>query len=309
MRPARSNEHGQYGYARRCNCNCDSCKDALYRYAKGLRTDHALGRARTVDAAPTQRHLRLLQDLGATIAQMSTATGDRVQRAQIRNLINGTNHITGKTVRFIYPETARALLALDPRDVLAVDTLVTATGLHRRIQALQAVGFTKADIATEMGISESAVHHYCIRDRCTTRVLAAVTQAYDRMCMKTGRSETQRWKAIREGWLPPLAWDEGAIDDPEATPNYDAVVCAVPKCNRTYAARGLCRQHDQAIPHGLKPSAFRVAVLRQTTYAGTGTKDLLADLRELKAQGATPFHAAVQLGRGKDYIKKVWSQA
>jgi hypothetical protein len=49
-----------------------------------------------------------------------------------------------------------------------------------------------------------------------------VRAAYDDLSMLRGDSPKNGRRARREGWAPPLAWDEEAIDAPQGVPRFDA---------------------------------------------------------------------------------------
>ncbi|MFE4915881.1 hypothetical protein ACFRCX_30725 [Streptomyces sp. NPDC056652] len=102
---------------------------------------------------------------------------------------------------------------------------VSSVGAVRRIRALYALGHYQYQIAELSGLSRDFVSDLAAgqwaalsvdRDR-------AVRRAYDQLAMTVGTSwKTRRW-AERKGWVPPLAWDDDAIDDPKAFPQTDAI--------------------------------------------------------------------------------------
>lgn len=98
---------------------------------------------------------------------------------------------------------------------------VPSRGVHRRIQALQRLGWTQQQIADSCGWPDSRnVRDVLERDVCFIATWRRVAQAYERLCMKlpppsAGATKARR-KAERNGWPPPLAWDD--IDDANAAP-------------------------------------------------------------------------------------------
>lgn len=93
--------------------------------------------------------------------------------------------------------------------------------VQRRVQALAAMGWTVRAIARDAGVAESALwRSYSgnvrwVADSTYQRVRAA----YDRLSMVHGPSTRARRHAERNGWPPPLAWDNDAdLDDPDAGP-------------------------------------------------------------------------------------------
>ena len=100
-------------------------------------------------------------------------------------------------------------------------TYADPTGTRRRLQALGALGWSKAAIAAATGIHERQIAQLRSWDRPIWRSTAErVRRGYDALSMRlppdTPASRRNRTYAARRGWAPPLAWDD--IDDPAATP-------------------------------------------------------------------------------------------
>ena len=99
---------------------------------------------------------------------------------------------------------------------------IPARGVHRRIQALQRLGWTQTQIAEACGWKDgSHVKDVLKRNRCYFTTWQRVSAAYEQMCMtlpppSDWRTRTQR-KAERNGWPPPLWWDD--IDRDETVPS------------------------------------------------------------------------------------------
>lgn len=100
---------------------------------------------------------------------------------------------------------------------------VPALGTVRRIQALWAIGHTSTAIGAVIGRTAAHVTT-TVKDRTwvSPRTAAAYREAYDRLSMLPGTSDRNRSQARTKGWAPPLAWDEGTIDDPAAKPRRGA---------------------------------------------------------------------------------------
>lgn len=112
------------------------------------------------------------------------------------------------------------LMAGNPR-------LVDATGTRRRIHALIALGYRHTVLAAELGVSHDVVRKRSLAPKVNRETATAVAAMYDRLSMRLPEERTHGEKiavsrarnlARRNGWLPPLAWEEGTIDDPAATP-------------------------------------------------------------------------------------------
>lgn len=94
---------------------------------------------------------------------------------------------------------------------------VPAWRVHRRIRALQALGWPIPELRTRLGyavtgdwlIDADAVHY-------RTAVFLKVDALYRELCMTVGPSRWTRTWAVGRGYAPPLAWDD--IDDPDERP-------------------------------------------------------------------------------------------
>lgn len=102
-------------------------------------------------------------------------------------------------------------------------TYADPTGTRRRLQALGALGWSKAAIAAATGVHERQIAQLRSWDRPIWRSTAErVRRGYDALSMRlppdTPTARRNRTDAARRGWLTPLHWDEGTIDDPAAEP-------------------------------------------------------------------------------------------
>lgn len=199
----------------RAGCRQDCCVEANRAYhADYYRTQYRpfLGYDGRVDAGPVLAHLDDLMH-HATIGEIADALGVRDQ-----------------TIRYLLvepPATVRQathdrIMGLQPGDI------VTRLGLGRRIRALTALGWSLKRLARESGL-----HPHTLRELRNgepmpvwDRVRQQVLDAYDALHMATPTATTKsqqaaitraRNLAARNGWAPPLAWDN--IDDPYETPD------------------------------------------------------------------------------------------
>jgi hypothetical protein len=91
---------------------------------------------------------------------------------------------------------------------------VSVTGSRRRIQALQRLGYSRDRIAHEMGYTDQGALTYIMHPNTKTMLVvtaAKIARVYDKLSMTvpTGRGATRaRTWAIRNGYAPPLAWDD-----------------------------------------------------------------------------------------------------
>lgn len=264
MRPRRSLQHGEYGYARREKCRCDMCLRVMRQYQKRREYDQVRGVSRRADAAPVRRHVQRLFDVGITAHQISIATGKKVTPQQIKNLIGGSR-TSGKPVAFLAPHTAQILLGVTKEMADVRFKRVPSVGVHRRLRALQWMGYTLPDLAERLGMGYTAIYHYMQREQVTVDTATKVASLYTELSMKVGPNDRERWRAYRNGWLPPMAWDEHTIDDPDAEPDLASLSCVVGHCLRPVFQKSLCRSHYYIVSAagGVKESRkYRAAVKR-----------------------------------------------
>lgn len=191
-------------------CRCKPCTKAASRADAERRLARMAGNPRQIPAGPAARHAQALLDRGLNWTQIGREAG--LQPSTIRRLVQGQ--------KAILAVNANKILAV-PLDVRVSAGDVPAVGATRRIRALYALGHFNRVIAEEAGISRDAVWYLASGAWSTVKVAMddEIRAAYDRLSMKTGASWKTRRLAERKGWVPPLAWDEDAIDDPAACPD------------------------------------------------------------------------------------------
>lgn len=113
------------------------------------------------------------------------------------------------------------------REGRSVPQVVNSLGTARRLQALAAIGWSCPALAAELGYGSYAAVTYLQR-RYRTTVLRSIAErvsaVYDRLSMTPGPSVRAVRTAARNGWAPPLAWDDDEIDDPTARPSGTTLV-------------------------------------------------------------------------------------
>jgi plasmid maintenance system antidote protein VapI len=175
--------------------------------------DRLAGRPRQIPAQPAAEHARKLLARDLTITQIAREAG--LQPSTIRRLVEGQKSILAVN--------AEKVLSV-PLDVRVSAGDVPAVGAVRRVRALYALGHLNYVIAREAGVSRDTVCAIAAGQWATLSVSAddGFRAAYDRLSMQTGTSWKTRRLAERNGWAPPLAWDDDTIDDPKAVPQTDA---------------------------------------------------------------------------------------
>lgn len=111
---------------------------------------------------------------------------------------------------------------------------VDATPTVRRLQALARLGWSLPAISVVAGVT------HLDRVRAATEVkrstAKAVAHAYDQLSMRVPTASV-RWEraaiartrnhAARQGWPPPLAWDDEDLDNPHAQPHQPPAMSGV----------------------------------------------------------------------------------
>jgi hypothetical protein len=124
--------------------------------------------------------------------------------------------------------------------------LVDATGTHRRIQALAAIGWSTPALEQYAGVGYRKFHELLRKRRTHRNTAALVRRMYDELWntpAPKGIGATRALTAARKnGWPKPAAWDDDEIDDPTAT----AYVSRTCKCGRFYDKHNVCYPCRQA---------------------------------------------------------------
>jgi transposase len=138
----------------------------------------------------------------------------------LRRIVNGV----GKK---ILPSTERAILAVQPYEAPRAGGRVDGTGTRRRLGALMALGYTTVELSAMLGASRAKASKAARSERVTITTRTAVKDLYDRLSMTVPELTVSRAKsrshALKLGHLPPLEWDDEAIDDPNYIPEAPTV--------------------------------------------------------------------------------------
>lgn len=192
-------------------------------YVKRWRLDRERGVSHTpVPIERVRAHVQRLNDMGVSRAAVAAAA--QVSPSTITRIMAGRNHQGPQ--RGVQRDQARRILAVTPAACLARPRprdFVLAIGTKRRLRALMALGWRHEDISRAMGRTGTPT---CDLLNDTGPYVAranhdAVVRAYDALSMRPGPSEVARRRALRAGYLPPLAWDDEQLDDPAAVPSMD----------------------------------------------------------------------------------------
>lgn len=284
-------------------CKCPPCKAAKRKADKKRALLNATGRPVRVPAQPVTDHVRAL--LAAGMGWPRIARAARCSSCTIQRLLAGQE--------LIKRSVADRILAVKARP--APGRHVDPTGSRRRIQALMAIGHTMVRISAEAAVDQSILvdvlhgHVSTVRGVTVDRIAAA----YDWLSGKPAPADRfatrSRNRAAREGWAPPAAWEEAAIDDPQAHPEWTGYcgthrgwhmhrLQKLPMCVRCEAAH---EQWTEANRH-LTPVELRRLLFGERQTVSERGRALADDARELFRQGYDRETAADRLGLTRDYL-------
>lgn len=274
-------------------CRCPEAREANRRYAherkhRTARAEFGAADPYTVPAARAVEEIARLRRNGWSLRRIEAAT--RIGRDHIQRILGRTSRPL-KRVRWA---TYIALRDLADAPPLAGGQLVDATGTWRRLHALIALGYPQTWLARELGLGRALQLN---RERVTVRNAEKVAALYDRLSMTPGPSERTRVMAWRKGYLPPLAWDDEDLDDPDAWP-------------------GLRAQADDAdevtVERFVKWALLqptRTQALREPRPVDLNDAERVEVTRRLLDAGITQSAVGVLLGRNGPYLRELVERA
>ncbi len=271
--------------------------------------------SRWMDAEPVRAHVVELCRRGMSLPAVAIRVP--VSPDRLRQGLYGEHAAEVSLPRLIRAELGRQILAVgfDPLargKRSAMDVIAS----RRRVQGLMWMGWTLEALAAETGLH--AVYLGRISsDSSGLRVVAyrvhvLLKKVCDRLGNTVGGSRVVKRYARDNGFAPLMAWDEEAIDDPNALPNWGA--SDDPTADAVRMIRYLHRMGMtfEEVCDRLGRSARSVAQLASRAgivFEGHGREGaklaLRLALRRLYDAGATVEQAAVDLGRSRDSIKNL----
>lgn len=257
-----------HGYARYRldGCRCYICGYARSQYDDNRNRAIAYGTWHPwTDAEPVRTHIRTLQSCDMGLRAIAAAAG--VDRKRLQAILGGRpERGTGPQER-IRPALAAAVLAVEPTlDNLAPSTLISPLGTRRRVHALVAAGWPQHYLAAYLGMDPGNFGTMLDREHVLVRRALAVRAMYDALWnvdpADHGASAAGITRARRHAascrWAPVGAWDDDAIDDPAAFPDWTGR-CGTPE--------GAPIHYAQGIPACQPCRDARAAVLRERRAA------------------------------------------
>lgn len=212
-------------------CRCPACTaentrvHAEYRSRKA-RERWGVEQPKRVHAEPVRQHVRALMAAGIGWERIARLAG--VSRGTVGGLLYGNITSGRPPSRHITSDAARKLLALQANGAVADGRHIDATGTHRRLQSLMAVGWTGSEIMRRLGRAPRNFPNLLNRRQVEAATARAVIDLYDQLWDQPppASNGAERWaadqargKAAAHGWPPPVAWDDDTIDDPAAKPD------------------------------------------------------------------------------------------
>ncbi|MGW4128002.1 hypothetical protein [Amycolatopsis japonica] len=252
-------------------CRCVPCRDSNARY-ENLRVLHPTD---LVDAEPARQHVRLLRERGIGLRRLAELTG--TPRQMLQALMSGIPHRGRGPTKRIRPDFAMRILAVDPLVAEPAPALpVPVVGARRRLQALVAIGWQLKELTRRSGLSRSTISAVLTDDHVRFSTVKAIRDLYEELWNTRPPEQTPHEKfavaraksqATRNGWVPPMAWDDDTIDDPDAVPE-GAATDRVNQRNKLPAADDLRfllegeSKQRVAARFGVKPSSIDSALAR-----------------------------------------------
>jgi DNA-binding CsgD family transcriptional regulator len=163
-----------------------------------------------VCAREVQAHIAVLRAAGMSSQRIADAAG--VAERTIRNV---------RSQRQVNAATATAILAVLPVPKPIPAGQVPSLGVSRRVQALAAIGWSLTEQGRRLGMPLQYVWELSVGRHRTVSAGTAerVIALFDQLSGTPGGSARARTAAARNGWLPPLGWEDidgdCAVEEPE----------------------------------------------------------------------------------------------
>jgi predicted transcriptional regulator len=165
--------------------------------------------------------MKWLRERGVTNVRIAEQTG-LTQDSVGRILMGRKKRIQAHNEKMILAVRA------DDADTARPTAWLPAIGSARRLQALCRMGFMQLLLAERTGLRVEQINIIInLRvDYVRAATAAAIKAVFDELQMTaaddpilhTNGAMRMRTRAINQGWEPPMAWDEDAIDDPDTQP-------------------------------------------------------------------------------------------
>ncbi len=216
--PVANHRHGTYACYTLDSCRCLPCAFACSSYLADLRAIHASGERTMVAPDAAADHIASLLGSEWTLGAIARVSGVGVTTLQ---------RIGSQTrqPKRIKADVEAAILAVQHKGE-SQRYMIGAVGAVRRIRALATLGWSFREIGRRSGITQRSIvdlNTGVIRN-VRPDTYEAICRVYDELWdqpapeRRDGITGRMIRYAAKQGWAPPLAWDDDDIDDPAAEP-------------------------------------------------------------------------------------------
>ncbi|MDH6283137.1 hypothetical protein [Prescottella agglutinans] len=181
-----------------------------YRKHKRYRHRKANNIPAYMPADIVRNHIKTLLGDGLSTATISRASG--VAPSTIQRIENGE---TDRCLNRI--GTALLNVSSDNAPYVPED-IVPALGARRRVQALNAIGWSCEELSRRLGLATPQISSSIGKNEITYRRWVEIRDLYEELSATPGPSVNSRARAKRHKWPAPCDWEDVAIDDPGARP-------------------------------------------------------------------------------------------
>jgi hypothetical protein len=283
--PQARHRHGTRAAYVKDRCRCTDCTAANSAASRTATRDRVYGRWHPyIDAGPVREHIAALRAAGIGVERIAHLAGISVRH--IRELAQQC-HGDSPGTRRVRPDTATRVLAIGIHDASrAPHSRVDATGTRRRLQALQAVGWTAELLAAQLGRRPGSLHRSMTCESVTARTAHDVATLYERLWNtrpprategQRAAADAAQAHAAEQGWLPPLAWDD--IDTDPTPPDLTAGHFQRNDIDEIAVERALTGDH---ISYNELTPGEQQEVIRRLSARGTSIRDTAALLGTTK---------------------------
>jgi len=227
-------------------CRCEPCTASNRVQARDRARRKAISQWQDippefVDGDVVRAHIRGLRDAGMGRRAIAKAAG--INESVMTGILYGfhrdnPSHPAHKPPRKrVRAATAAKILAV--KLDLASGANVDPTGTRRRIQALVAIGWPKAQLDAALGFTPGRVSNLMRSPTITRATQKRIAELYEALWNSTPQPSAATTRARRHAqarkWAPPMAWDDDRIDDPRARPSGRVPTTAPSKTRRQAA--------------------------------------------------------------------------
>ncbi|WP_326739103.1 hypothetical protein [Streptomyces sp. NBC_01022] len=282
-------------------CRCNRCIRG--NRLAGIRRERVrlAGQSNLIPVPVLAAHIKVLQDSG--LSQCAIARAAQVAQSTISNISNGK-------LRSCQRSKGERILAVQA-GIHDATSERSVLGSARRLQALYAIGHGALAISKRFDINHSTISQIVNgRYRLINGSVAVRVQGiYDQLSRTPGPSKKARARAAACAWAPPAAWDDEALDDPAAAPEWTGFcgtdrgwwthsIQRIPGCARCDAAHEAWKAEHRV----LERSEYQAALMKSRASASSRGIAIAEDGRELLRLGHTHETAAARLGVTQQHL-------